>query len=279
MTIRFACRCGKKMKTTDDKIGKKVLCSACGSPVVVPSSNTESVERVVAPPTAAADSASELLRSTVAQQQKSRKTMTYDDLVEKPPPEYDTAATFRYYLLGFLLPFAAVIIVCFLIFGVSSSLLRSGLKLPRLAEVHGMIMLDGEPLEGADITFRPDPHSENGIQVSSSMARTDKEGRYRLQYLPGVFGCPLGDCTVQISARDDLGREIIPRQYRGNSSTTRRTVEAGTNPLDFNITSEPLPHAAAASVGPVEESEEAAEAEESAPIEENAPAEESAPAE
>ena len=260
MTIRFACRCGKKMKTTDDKIGKKVLCSACGSPVVVPSSNTESVERVAAPPAAAADSASELLRSTVAQQQKTRKSTTYDDFVEKPVPEYDTVATFRYYTFGFLLPFVGVLIACFVIFGVSNRLINSGPKLPKLAEVSGMVMLDGAPLVGAEITFRPNPRDEDGIHVSSSVARTDKEGRYRLKYLSDAYGCPLGESTVQISANDDKGREIAPRAYRGASSSNKRKVEAGGNNFDFNLTSDLLSQPAGVPVtAPAEQSEQPAE--------------------
>lgn len=240
MTIRFACRCGKKMKTDDDKIGKKVLCSACGSPVVVPSSNTATVEKVVAP-MATADTAGELLRGTATKQQtKPRKTIAHDDPLMDPSSAYDVAETARYFTRSFLLPAGVVLLFCALVYGVSNWISKTNAKHPELAEVSGVILLDGKPLVGARIIILPKTDDGSVVKASASVGRTDKDGHYRMEYTRDasgypLYGVPLGPCAVQISATDSSGREVAPIRYRDRSET--RVVESGSNTFEFKLES------------------------------------------
>ena len=72
MAIRFICQCGKKLKAPDEKIGKKVLCSTCGATLVVPESDTTTVETVTMEekPGSVANLAGDLLKRTVAESKK-----------------------------------------------------------------------------------------------------------------------------------------------------------------------------------------------------------------
>ena len=239
MTIRFACRCGKKMKTSDDKIGKKVLCSACGSPVVVPASNTAAVEKVVAP-IAASETAGELLRGTAARDTKKKgRNLAYDDPTLDTGSTYDATETAKYLTMSFVLPAGIVLLFCGLVYGVSTWMSKTSKNHPELAEVTGTVYLDGQPLNGAKIILTPkvDGGDPRG---SASIGRTDKEGHFRMQYARDadgdpIYGVPLGECTVQIMASDSSRREISPIKYRDRSET--RVIEAGSNEFEFRLDS------------------------------------------
>ena len=235
MTIRFACGCGKKMKTSDDKIGRKVLCSSCGSPVVVPSSDSVAVETVAAP--VAADTAGALLRGSTAPapQKPVRRNLAFDDPRDHAGSNYDATETVKYVAASFLLPGAGVFALCFIIFMLASWATRSDSNHPPLAEVSGVITLDGQPLQGARIIFRPRSGDEKDVQISSAVGRTDSLGRYRLQYTRDVYGAPLGISSVQITASDDKMREIVPRQYRDRSHT--EAVMDQDNEINFELRS------------------------------------------
>jgi len=236
MTIRFSCRCGKKMKTSDDKIGKKILCSACGSPVVVPGANTVSIESVVAPATAASDTAGALLRGTAKQEEKrTRKTIAFDDPSLDSSSTYDATETAKYVARGFLLPVAGVLVLCLVIYGMVSWITTSKSKRPELADVTGSVYLDGKPLAGAQILFRPHAEGMQGAKAGPAAARTDEDGRHRLRYASDTFGAPVGVCIVTITAVDDRGMEVVPLRYRDR--TEKRTVESGGNSFDFQLSS------------------------------------------
>lgn len=243
MTIRFACRCGKKMKTSDDKIGKKILCSACGSPVVVPSDDTVAIEKVIAPAaassTAASDTASALLRGSAGGPQapkKGRKTLSFGaDGSEDDGATYDATASAKYLASGFLLPAAGVIAGCLALYALVSWVTSTGSKLPPLAEVTGAVYLDGMPLPGAEIHFRPQGAGQNVPKAADAMARTDEKGRFRMRYTREHYGVPIGQCYIQITKTDENGVDLVPLRYRDR--TEIREVKESGNEFDFQLRS------------------------------------------
>jgi hypothetical protein len=103
---------------------------------------------------------------------------------------------------------------------------------PELGTVHGKVTLDGKPLKGAGVGFRP----ESGAR--ESMGATDAEGNYTLNYIREVQGAAIGLHIVRIStANPSAGKpELVPKQYN-TASTLRKEVAAGDNTIDFDLKS------------------------------------------
>ena len=86
-----------------------------------------------------------------------------------------------------------------------------------LVDCNVRIILDGHPLEGATVTFVPEPFMGPTIQEASAV--TDQDGFC----YPGVDGVELtgiqsGMYRVEVSKVDDRGQEVVPEQY--NTKTT-----------------------------------------------------------
>ena len=107
-----------------------------------------------------------------------------------------------------------------------------------LAKVKGRVTLNGEPLEGAIVEFRPaDPAG------SSSSGETDAKGRYELRYTFAKHGAMPGEYVVAIRTAgtgfgdhdEEVERvERVPAKY--NSQTAlKRTVEPGRNTINFDL--------------------------------------------
>ena len=103
---------------------------------------------------------------------------------------------------------------------------------PELGTVHGKVTLDGKPLKGAGIGFRP----ESGAR--ESMGATDADGNYTLNYIREIQGAAVGMHTVRIStANPSAGKpELVPKQYN-TASTLRQEVVAGDNTVNFDLKS------------------------------------------
>lgn len=111
---------------------------------------------------------------------------------------------------------------------------------PDVATVKGTVTLDGEPLEGAMVTFQP----ENGRPADGT---TDSQGQYELLYTAGKPGAKIGKHTVTITTSttvtDEEGNmtatpEKLPPEYNVESELVRE-VEPGENIIDFDLTSDP----------------------------------------
>ena len=101
---------------------------------------------------------------------------------------------------------------------------------PDLGKVRGTVTLDGNPLAGSIISFKP-----NEGQPSS--ARTDSEGNYELYYLRDIRGAKIGLHKVRITtATEENPRERIPVRYNRKSELTRE-VQSGKNEFDFELVS------------------------------------------
>jgi hypothetical protein len=149
---------------------------------------------------------------------------------------------------------------------------------PEVATVTGVVLLDGKPLEGAEVTFAP-------LEGRSSTGLTDHTGKYSLSYTKKVRGAVLGQHTVKISkvvqdfsksptkydaavnqAQNNLLKsqgiplvvgknadansgdgplpleplriQMVPNQYVGSESVLTATVEPRGNVIDFDLSSE-----------------------------------------
>jgi hypothetical protein len=115
-----------------------------------------------------------------------------------------------------------------------------------LAEVSGIVTLDGKPVPGATISFFPE--SEEG---SPSYGGTDLNGMYNLMFTMDKNGAMLGKHRVEIETHkisaDEAaemraeGQEVptqhvsIPKKYREPGALTAE-VKPGANTIDFPLT-------------------------------------------
>jgi len=113
---------------------------------------------------------------------------------------------------------------------------------PELGEVTGMVTMDGKPLSGVIVVFKPDVGR-------AGSATTDANGRYELVYRYGVKGTKLGMNTISIEWPTGYtgGGPAIPAEY-GTRTELKEEVNAGKNVIDIEMKSA----AGAAAQPPVE---------------------------
>jgi DNA-directed RNA polymerase subunit RPC12/RpoP len=233
MSIRFACRCGKKLKAPDDKIGRKILCPECGSPVTVPDSSTVTVATVAA---GASDTATDLLRGTGEKGKKPRPHVAFDDGTPDTETGYDFVESAKQLVLTVVPGVALIVLVCGGAYLISNAVMSSSPEHPDLAEVTGTVTLDGVPLVGANVEFRPDAGKKAGSKVGASTGLTDENGKYTLLFVRDIEGAALGRHEVLIHARDARGRRL-PSEYNSQTELTAMVLE-GENDIPFELTSE-----------------------------------------
>jgi hypothetical protein len=114
---------------------------------------------------------------------------------------------------------------------------------PPLGIVSGTITLDGEPLEGAQVTF--DPLFSDGSPAYSKEL-TDENGYYEMWYQTDRKGVLIGEHTVYIQTEQhqqmEDGRNIVvpervPARYN-QETELKITVEKGKQEKNFDLTSE-----------------------------------------
>ncbi|HWL08692.1 MAG TPA: hypothetical protein VNQ76_09815 [Planctomicrobium sp.] len=105
---------------------------------------------------------------------------------------------------------------------------------PNLAPVQGVVTLDGNPVEGAIVTFLP----EKG-RPSSGVS--GKDGHYQLNYIREIMGAALGHHQVQITTVDRSEgaapfKELFPAKYNSKTELTADVV-SGKNTINFDLES------------------------------------------
>ena len=100
---------------------------------------------------------------------------------------------------------------------------------PELGEVKGVVTLDGKPLVGVSVYFKP-------AVGRQSIATTDDQGQYEAMYMIDEAGVKVGDCSVTVEWGPDGSGPPIPLRY-GTSSELKLTVKPGANPYDIAMTS------------------------------------------
>lgn len=114
---------------------------------------------------------------------------------------------------------------------------------PPLGQVSGVVTLDGEPLEHAQLIFQP----ENG---RPSVGETDSSGYYELSYTGTTTGALIGPHKVLITSAieaysDESGegqdraarKELLPPKYHSQTTLTAN-VEQGSNEINFDLKTE-----------------------------------------
>jgi hypothetical protein len=111
-----------------------------------------------------------------------------------------------------------------------------------LADVNGLVTLDGQPLPMATVVFQPDSAGP------ASYGLTDDQGRYKVMYDVGRTGAVIGMHTVKISTYQEkdpdadppiaAAPEILPARYN-KTSELRAQVTDGVNEIDFPLESQP----------------------------------------
>lgn len=101
---------------------------------------------------------------------------------------------------------------------------------PPLGEVTGKVTLDGAPLEGVIVVFKP----ENGRVATGT---TDAEGAYELEYAYQVPGCKVGPCKVNMEwPLGTTKAKALDVKYTSASELTAE-IKEGDNVVNFDLKS------------------------------------------
>lgn len=115
----------------------------------------------------------------------------------------------------------------------------------KLVKVSGTLTINEEPLPNASVIFRP----VAGGRLSH--ARTDDNGRYRLEYLPGQPGALAGAHQVSVSTYVEPDKdssdperqagqpETIPVEYNAKTKLEVDVPQQRSVTLDFDLESKP----------------------------------------
>ena len=108
---------------------------------------------------------------------------------------------------------------------------------PNLADVKGVVTLDGKPLPDAFLMFVPESSG------ATSFGKTDAAGTYHLMFSESQKGAFIGSNRVVIRTRDvksdNSGSipELVPTAYN-DETTLVADVQAGKNTFDFDLKSD-----------------------------------------
>lgn len=117
-----------------------------------------------------------------------------------------------------------------LLLAVSCSGCSSG-DTPPLGQVSGVVKLDGDPLEGVIVVFKP-------TEGRAAVATTDAAGEYELEFAYKVPGCQVG--KTKVSFEWPLGAtnaKSLSQKYTTQSELTEE-VAAGSNTINFDLETE-----------------------------------------
>ena len=129
--------------------------------------------------------------------------------------------------------------------------------------VEGVVLLDGEPVEGATVLFSPAPTGDAGTAGLPAAGRTGPDGAFRLNAGGGAkpgAGTKMGDYIVTVIKQEsdpvpppDLDkppalppeitvRDLLPARYKlGATTPLRATVKKGKNAYRFELDSNAAP--------------------------------------
>ncbi|MFT7632927.1 MAG: hypothetical protein ACI87E_003982 [Mariniblastus sp.] len=112
-----------------------------------------------------------------------------------------------------------------------------------LADVRGVVTLDGKPLPNAFLTFTPEVSGPESTGTAC-FGKTDADGTYRMMFTDDEFGASLGRNHVNIETGDvsadtdgEKVKEVVPNVYN-KESTLYADVNSGKNIIDFDLKSD-----------------------------------------
>jgi len=239
MAVRFQCKCGKKLKASDEKIGKKVLCSGCGKSIRVPDADAAPAKAPVAAVSTTSTSASHIASDLLKRTDTEVKSRMPTEADPRPESEVDYAGSIRNFGMSVLPGAGIFIVVVGAAYLLSSTLFSASVDRPELVEVSGIVTLDGQPLASARVEFRPVPEPGNigTDNLGSSYGRTNADGKFTLFYVKDVPGAVLGLHRIEIRARGRDGRPLVPPAYNRMSRLTYKVEAEGTEEANFQLIS------------------------------------------
>lgn len=118
------------------------------------------------------------------------------------------------------------------LYWVSNTMFADRLPLPPLGQVTGTVMVDGQPLANVNVVLTPvnlNGESTKGksIRLRDAMGATDSNGYYRVQYIPGVNGAPIGKVRIWLQPVDVRDYAKIPGKYLQAGADIREVRAAG----------------------------------------------------
>jgi hypothetical protein len=117
----------------------------------------------------------------------------------------------------------------------------------RLYPVHGYVLVNGEPAEGARIMFHPVDDAPGPVAILRPSAPVEADGSFRLGSYKPKDGAPVGEYLITIDwlppgftreqAREYEAKQINPdklagRYAKAKTSGLRATVKEGSNELE-----------------------------------------------
>lgn len=150
---------------------------------------------------------------------------------------------------------AVCLLTCLLMVAVSGC----GPNGPAVEMVEGVVLLDGEPVEGATIFFSPAPTDGKAQGGLPAAGRTGPEGGFQLNAVSGAksgAGTKIGEYVVTVIKQESDAapapdpnapplppgdikvRDLLPTIYKlGSTSPLRATVKQGRNSYRFELSS------------------------------------------
>lgn len=126
----------------------------------------------------------------------------------------------------------------------------SGSDFP-LAEVSGVVTLDGKALPEARVIFMPHAAADSVMAGPASITFTDESGHFRMETKDGDDGAVVGRHKVSITTHrvkidpDDpmkvtvLSKERLPAIYHNESQLSFVVPDSGTQEANFTLRSKP----------------------------------------
>lgn len=106
-------------------------------------------------------------------------------------------------------------------------------EVSELGIVRGLVLLDGNPLPGAQLVFQGD-----GKNVARGTS--DNTGFYELVFTEKRDGAAVGGNRITVSKMGKDGQEIL-RPIYNTKSTLKRAVQSGENQINLSLTTKDLP--------------------------------------
>ena len=101
---------------------------------------------------------------------------------------------------------------------------------PRLVKVTGTVLLDGQPLEGAQVAFQPVTEEKDKFQRPSA-GYTDASGKFVLGTYARDDGAPIGKFRVGILKREVVGK--LPDNYNSEMEASTNLTYKWVTPRDL----------------------------------------------
>ena len=171
-----------------------------------------------------------------------QKAQRFDRYKGDPRPKKSTdySEIVKYFAVQIAIPIVCVMIIVVLatvIFYISKYTVATKVERPELGQVTGVVTYDNFPLISATDVFIPETQigpDRKRKTWAESVGKTDKSGRYSLNYVQGVEGAAVGKHRIEIQAV--RSKILLPPKYNTQSRLVRK-VKLGDNVIDFRLES------------------------------------------